>query len=176
MEAVAAAFDEALLPSALFRQLLQDVGTSDADLDEMCRLPESAQLMWAAEGDDFPLVRCRNVFVVPGVHAVVEKCAERLSRVIRGRSHEQAQIRFRGCGVPPLTPSRCAASEGAVAASISALSLEGLSMWTVPGAADGGNVTRVILVGDDRESVLRAVMSATTVLQRSGIHCAVELS
>ncbi|XP_032568871.1 FAD synthase isoform X6 [Chiroxiphia lanceolata] len=99
-EAVAKAFEENVVPHPELVALVHKFfGRTEAQCPEMklARVPESARLNYGTDGRgsafDYPLVSVRNVYIFPGIPALMERALDGLAHVFRSertRFHSRA--------------------------------------------------------------------------------------
>ncbi|XP_027523535.1 FAD synthase isoform X4 [Corapipo altera] len=99
-EAVAKAFEENVVPHPELVALVHKFfGRTEAQCPEMklARVPESARLNYGTDGRgsafDYPLVSVRNVYIFPGIPALMERALDSLTHLFRSertRFHSRA--------------------------------------------------------------------------------------
>jgi molybdenum cofactor synthesis domain-containing protein len=93
IQGIAAAFQLAVVEDETLRAAIAKVasGTPSAAMLRMALIPEGAELV-GGEGDFFPTVRVRNVYVLPGVPEIFERKVERLGVRFQGAPFHLRQV------------------------------------------------------------------------------------
>ena len=88
MDAAAEAFSEPIAMHLELRERLQShrPGRHEEALERISRVPESAQLLWG-EGMFWPVIRVRNVSLLPGVPRLFARCLEVVLQEFQGVQH-----------------------------------------------------------------------------------------
>lgn len=84
-EGIAAAFDVPLVLDATLREVLARFGLVDAANLRMATIPDGAELFTAGV-ETYPIVRMRNVYVLPGIPGLVKQKFEALAPTLAGRT------------------------------------------------------------------------------------------
>jgi molybdenum cofactor synthesis domain-containing protein len=95
-EAIASAFDVDLLLHEGFAELMRGWGLEDGQaLQQMATMAEGTEFM-VSEGSRFPVLRCRNVFVLPGVPSLVREKMKAVLPLLKGERPVRATLRIEG--------------------------------------------------------------------------------